>query len=100
MASATRSRASSSALGGLVGRALLQQAKLLIEKAIQEIELNMNRELNMMTIEQIALRTDVKVINDGFISWLTGEEKGLKFGRIPVVQAVSNQIEVMGSSTT
>lgn len=75
MYSATRSRAGSSASSSPSGMVLLRQTKLLINEAVQEIELKMKGELDLMTKEQIALNRGVKVTTDGLTGRLTDVEK-------------------------
>lgn len=66
MASAARSRTNSLAPAGLVGMALLQHAKSLIEEAYHDLELTMVGRLDLITEKQIALRKDVKTITESF----------------------------------
>lgn len=49
----------------------MQQAKVLIDEAVHDLELKMKGELYLMTNEQIALRKDVKTTTDGFADRLT-----------------------------
>lgn len=70
MAFSTRSRPGNSDPAGLLPMALLQQARSLIEKAVQHLKLRMNLELDLSTEEQIAIHGNVKPITEGFANRL------------------------------
>lgn len=74
MISTTRSCVSRLAFVGPANMTLMQQAMLFIEEAIQEIEINVNGELDLITKEQFALCEVVKMTSDSFTDWLIAME--------------------------
>lgn len=70
MAPATRSQSHNSAAASTLCKALLHEAKFPIEEAVQVLELNIKQKLDLISIEQVALRRDVWMITVGFFDFL------------------------------
>lgn len=75
MAFKTCSHVGRSTPAGLAGRATSQQAKLLIDETIRDLDRKLKRVLDLRTKNQIAFQGDVKAIPDRITDRLAKVEK-------------------------